>query len=571
MSKTMKTINNAVKPAVKLLCLATLLGVAACDPGQPESSAGFSASGYAAPLSQAEFNSLPPEQQYQVASKLYGTLLRGISAEDFFNLDAGTTSLSPKSSTFLVDTKKALERTLTVDELNSADTLIEGFDEEGNPNEDDAKYSFDPDTDADENEKAMQLPLARIKEYPISRDLYVQWMAYFLSNTIMYSPAVEMESTNTVDAQNMFRFLTTNLREGNSVRQMVRSNLPSLARWRVSRSSENHALEAYELYLGLFETEEDSVKGGIACKDFYLTDEDSGYVISTTNIPNTEPQLILDAYFITTCEDLYDVISGHPLIMPRAVEVLTNYIFAGRSREDRVNIINSIVSSGAETYEDIFTAMLFSKEYLLHTERPRSFEESLMPLLDALKWDPAADSSDSAGKAIFENMASGSTNPPNRGNVLYLGNKGWHTMSLKIGRLPDVPLDALSFANYHKGVREELLVDTRHYEGSQTDIPGLLYNGMGNDDDDLRDVVSQLSLNDYIHFLFLNTMQRKASADELAGLITIFDGLSLLETDIDGNQVIRPSTSDNRHNNIAQITFDYISRLPEFYYFKAIN
>ena len=114
MSKTMKTINNAVKPAVKLLCLATLLGVAACDPGQPESSAGFNASGYAAPLSQAEFNSLPPEQQYQVASKLYGTLFRGISAEDFFDLDAGTSSLSPKSSTFLVDTKKALERTLTV-------------------------------------------------------------------------------------------------------------------------------------------------------------------------------------------------------------------------------------------------------------------------------------------------------------------------------------------------------------------------------------------------------------------------------------------------------------------------
>jgi hypothetical protein len=168
-------------------------------------------------------------------------------------------------------------------------------------------------------------------------------------------------------------------------------------------------------------------------------------------------------------------------------------------------------------------------------------------------------------------MASGSTNPPNRGNVLYLGNKGWHTMSLKIGRLPDVPLDALSFANYHKGVREELLVDTRHYEGSQEDIPGLLYNGMGNDDDDLREVVSQLSLNDYIHFLFLNTMQRKATADEIAGLIAIYDGLSLLELDVDGNQVIRPSTSDNRHNNIAQITFDYISRLPEFYYFKAVN
>ena len=418
----------------------------------------------------------------------------------------------------------------------------------------------------------MQIPLARIKEYPISRDLYVQWMAYFLSNTIMYSPAVEMESTDTVDAQNMYRFLTTNIRDGSTVRQMVRSNLPSLARWRVSRSSENHALEAYELYLGLFETEEDSVKGGIACKDFYLTDESSGYVISTTNLPNTEPQLILGSFFITTCEDLYDVIAGHPLVMPRATEALVNYLFSGRSREDRVNIINSIVSSGAESYEDIFTAMIFSREYLLNTERPRSFEESLMPLLDSLKWDPAADPSDSAGKQIFEFMASGSTNPGSRGNILYLGNKGWNAMSMKIGRLPDVPLDALSFANYHKGVREELLIDTRHYDGSQLDIPGLIYKGDGDDaDENLRDVISQLSLTDYVHFLFLNTMQRKATAEEITGLIAIYDGLSLLETDIDGNQVIRPNTSNNHHNNIAQVTFDYISRLPEFYYFRAVN
>ncbi len=572
MSKTMKTFQYAIKPSIKFLCLAAAFSLAACDPGQPEGSSGFSASGYAAPLSQAEFNSLSPQAQYQVASKLYGTLFRGISAEDFFDLQAGTANLKPKSSSFLTDTKRALSTTLSADALLAVETVIEGFDTEGNPIEDDAKYSFDDDTRADENEKAMQLPLARIKEYPISRDLYVQWIAYFLSNTIMFSPAVEMESTDTVDAQNMYRFLTTSVQKKSTVSQMVRSNLPSLARWRVSRSSENHALEAYELYLGLFQTAEDSVKGGIACKDFYLTDADSGYVISTTSLPNTEPQLILESYFITTCEDMYDVIAGHPLIMPRAAEVLVNYLFSGRSREDRVSIINAIVSSGAQTYEDIFTAMIFSKEYLLNTERPRSFEESLMPLLDTLKWDPAARATDSVGKRIFEYMASGSTNPPNRSNVLYLGNKGWNTMALKIGRLPDVPLDALSFANYHKGIREQLLLNERSYDGSQLDIPGLIYKGDGDDaDENLRDVIAQMNLTDYIHFLFLNTVQRKASADEVSGLITIFDGLSLLELDTNGNQVIRPSTTNNRHNNIAEVTFDYISRLPEFYYFKAIN
>jgi len=307
----MKSFEHAKKLTVTLVCLLTISSLTGCDPGQPEAISGFTASGAVAPLSQGEFNALSPEDQYQVASKLYGTLFRGISAEDFYNLDAGVGVLSPKSTTFITDTKKALSTSLSVSELSAANTLIEGLDSEGNAVEDDAKYSFDSDPDANENEKPMQLPLARIKEYPISRDLYVQWMAYFLSNTIMFSPGFEMESTDAVDAQNMNRFLITKITDEATVRDVIRANLPSLARWRISRSSENHALEAYELYLGLFETEEDSVKGGIACKDFYLSDEDSGYVISTTSSPNIEPQLILDSYFITTCEDLYDVVAGH--------------------------------------------------------------------------------------------------------------------------------------------------------------------------------------------------------------------------------------------------------------------
>lgn len=571
----MKTFEHTIKPTIKLLCLVAAFSLAACDPGTPDANTGFNVSGFAAPLSQAEFNSLSPEDQYQVASKLYGTIFRGISAEDFFDLSAGTENLAPKSSTFLTDTKKALQTSLSSDELLAANTVIEGLDSEGNANEEDAKYTFDTNTEADENERAMQIPLARIKEYPISRDLYVQWMAHFLSNTIMYSPAVEMESTDTIDAQNMYRFLTSKIQDGASVREMVRSNLPSLARWRVSRSAENHALEAYELYLGLFETEIDSAKGGIACKDFYLTDASAGYVISTTSNPNVDPQLILDTYFITTCEDLYDVVSGHPLIMPRAAEVLVNYLFSGRSREDRVSIINSIIASGAESYEDIFTAMLFSREYLLNTERARSFEESLMPLLDTLKWSPEANSG-SVDERIFELMASGTTNPQgSRGDILYLGNKGWNTMALKIGRLPDVPLNALSFGNYHKAIREQLLINESSFQGISLDVPGLIYKGEGDDtDENLRDVISQLSLTDYIHFLFLNTMQRKASAEEIEGLMVIYEGRSLLTTEtIDGvtTTSVKASTSNNNHNNIAEITFDYISRLPEFYYFRAID
>jgi len=563
------SLRRPAKCFAMVATMAMVLGLMGCDPGTPQGAGDdLQINGFAQALTQNEFNALTPEQQYQVANKLYGTFFRGISAEDFFDLSTGTSALVPKSATFLTDAREALKTSLPLDQLQGVNDVIEGLDEQGNPNEDDAKYEFDTESRPDRNEKAMQIPLARIKEYPVSRDLYVQWMAYFLSNTIMYSPAVEMETADTLDAQNMYSFLTSQLKNGQSISAMVRSNLPSLKRWRVSRSSENHALEAYELYLGLFETEEDSVKGGKACRDFYLTDEASGYILSTTGNENTEPQLILDSFFVTTCTDFYDVIAGHPLITPRAVEVLVNYIYSGRSREDRVDIINSITSSGVKTYEDIFTAMLFSKEYLLNTERPRSFEENLMPLFDRLKWQPETKQNDGSrgGREIFESMV---TNDNSR---LYLGNKGWDNMTLKIGRLPDVPMDALSFANYHKAIREELLTFEQSYDGNDDGVPGLIYIGDGGEgDDSLRDVISNMSLPDYIHFLFLNGLQRKANATELDALLVVLADLNLTEQDVNGVQVVRPHTTNNRHNNIAEITFDYISRLPEFYYFRAVN
>ncbi|MFV2004646.1 MAG: hypothetical protein ACC650_05530, partial [Gammaproteobacteria bacterium] len=288
--------------------------VTACDPGLPAGNSGFQAGGEATALSQSEFNSLSAQQQYMVANKLLGTMFRGVAVEDFFNMNAGMGNLRPVNSSFLSSTRKNLSRKLSNAEVLAYDTLIDGLDAEGNPDPANAKYRFDTDSNSRNNERAKQLPLARIKEYPISRDMFVHWMAYVLINTIMFSPAEEMESTDYTDVQNMYRFLVLKLEAGATISQIVRSNLPTLARWRVSRSAENHALEAYELYLGLFDTDEDSYRGGVACKDLYLTNEDDGYLLRRTDFSNTIPQLILGNSYITTCTDLYDVIAGHPLL-----------------------------------------------------------------------------------------------------------------------------------------------------------------------------------------------------------------------------------------------------------------
>ena len=542
------------------LIAAVSVVVLGCDPGLPEGSNDFAAGGTAAALSQAEFNRLPPEEQYMVANKLLGTMFRGVPVEDFFVLDAGMTNLQPTSTSFLTDTKNALAANMSNDEVLVYDTIIDGLDAEGNPDPDNAKYRFDTRSDLESNRRAKQLPLARIKEYPISRDMFVHWMAYVLINTIMFSPAEEMESTDYTDIQNMYRFLVTSLEEGKSIRQIIRSNLPSLARWRVSRSPENHALEAYELYLGLFETEEDSYRGGIACKDLYLTSEADGYLIRRTDYPNTEPQLILENNYITTCDDLYDVIAGHPLIIPRVTEAILNYFVEvkGDNLDYRTQFINSIVASGPETFEDIFTAILFSKEYLLNIERPRSFEENLMPLLDTLKWDPATNAGDMDDN-IFRRMTE-------LDSQMRLSNMGWDTMTYKIGRIPAVPLDGLSFANYHKALRERLLRNNCAYRGGcNAGGDGLFLDA----DDALLPSVEQMSASEYIDYLFMSVLFRKATAVEQTDLLALYGpapGLNYTE-DVDGVTNVR----SGRHDEIATITFDYISRLPEQYYFRAVN
>jgi hypothetical protein len=546
--------------------LAAALPIAACDPGLPESQSGFQASGSASALSQSEFNSLSAEKQYMVANKLLGTMFRGVAVEDFFNMSNGMESLKPADSGFLSKTRKNISTNLSNAEVDAYNALIDGLDADGNPDPDNAKYSFDTDSNTRNNQRAQQLPLARIKEYPISRDMFVHWMAYVLINTIMFSPAEEMESTDYTDVQNMYRFLVLKLEAGATIRQIVRANLPSLARWRVSRSAENHALEAYELYLGLFETEEDSYRGGIACKDLYLTNEDDGYLLRRTDFPNTEPQLILGSDYITTCDDLYDVIAGHSLLIPRVVEVIFNYFveLRGDNLQYRQNIINAIANSNPQTFEDIFTAIIFSREYLLNIERPKSFEENILPLLDALKWHPGENAGE-VDEMIFRRMTEFSN------EQVYLRGMSMASMQYKIGRIPEVALDGLSYANYHKSMREEFLMNRSFYDPSSNENEGFIYDING----DTKPFVEAMTINDFIDFLFMSALQRKANDSEKTDLLDVYatgvnsngDTVNHLTENNAGIKSIRAG----RFDDVAQITFDYISRLPEFYYFRSIK
>ena len=101
---------------------------------------------------------------------------------------------------------------------------------------------------------------------------------------------------------------------------------------------------------------------------------------------------------------MYDVVAGHSFIIPRAIEVIINYFFPGQGlKEKRLAVSRAIIEAQPQTYEEIFTAILFSREYLLNVQRPKSFEENFFPLLDTLKWDVKANVFP-LRKDIFEHM-----------------------------------------------------------------------------------------------------------------------------------------------------------------------
>ena len=198
-------------------------------------------------------------------------------------------------------------------------------------------------------------------------------------------------------------------------------------------------------------------------------------------------------------------------------------------------MVQDIVNSGAQTFQDIVAGIIFSREYLLLTERPKSFEEIFFSTAAQIGW--------TARRDIWRGMASGSGGL----RETHLEQMGWPTMTLKLGRVAGIPQDAFAFANFHKGFREALMIDRTQWRNQL-----------------INSNVVALSANDYLNYLFLSTSLRHALPDEQSDLIALVATQGHLTNN---NQ----SIVNGRHDEIAQIVFDYISRLPEVYYFNRIT
>ncbi|MFK7855847.1 MAG: hypothetical protein AB8B79_17110 [Granulosicoccus sp.] len=594
------------KPRRKLFFHSSALSVLAlvlqsCAPEAPSLGgaspvANTPAQGSAVPLSDARFNGMSLDDQYSVINKLYSTLYSGVPVEDFYSLDGGSVLTARNSSAPSLSSVKALLQQDLPPEVRSLhDQQIVGdeyaLDDQGQSAPIEAAYYFDQN-------KPKQMPLARLFHYPLSRDAFSQWMSWHLANTILFSPAEEIDSADITDVQNLFRRLDLGIMGKQSVRAMVATHQNSVQNWRRFRSPEDNTREMMEIYLGIFDNDKEVPLASQACQDLYLTDESEGYKLAYTDYPNVEPVLVLNKY-VVNCRDFYDVIASHPLLIPRVVSVLVDYFYTGHSVEERLSITQSISATNPITFEDIFLAILFSETYLLDTERARSFEESYLPMAKRLQWQAHPD--------LFKGIVGG------RGSLsrTNMSEMGWPAMSLKLGRVASVPLDSLSFGNYHKALRETLMLDYRRWrnplgveqpgapsprpieplaqdatakeiashaaavEEYQEAVDALSAEERNEYDIELAEYeqslalyskIDDLTVSQLVDYLFLSAAQRRASSVERFQLTKLFRENGHLDSEFD-----YAFARNGRLDDIAVITMDYLSRLPELYYMPRLR
>lgn len=548
---------NALK-LIPLILIASILGCTPFDPSEdlpPHDLFQSSVTGKAAPLTKEEFNALTPEQQYSVANKLLGTMFRGVAVNDFFNLSQGMSNLSVKDPDFLYNTAVKLVTNIPTveDGLGAGELSIDDFkDKIGRLGTIGSLFDISEIADGSPQEVA----LAHTTQLPLSSDSFNNWIAYILANSILFSPAEEIDSTSALDTQAVYNRLVDQLASGTSISSMILSHEKSPQNWRRFRSPEDNTREMIEIYLGIFVPEPDGttanavVNASIACQHLYLSDGEDDLpiyqLVSNGNynterllIPLTEEQQV----YVITCDEFYALVAQAPQSIPRMISTVVETLMLNRSGIDRAAMIESITNAAPQTFQDIFASVLFSKEYLLYTERAKSFEENFYNVSARLKYELPADH--------FVDTASCSNNNNDcTDDFTFLGNMNWPSMTNKLGRLAGVPLDTLSFAHYHRGFRESMVIDNNDYSTGLISNPDTIQPDLEDTNGSViaNTVVENLSDADFLDYLFLAMLERKPEADEIAALTNI------------GN---------NNQSQTARVVLDYISRLPEQYYFNC--
>ena len=498
------------------------------------------------PLTDAEFNALSEEEKYKIAIKLYGTL--------FYGVDYDTLIEAVDSGTFVSDTQELFDRPNPPSEIAAVEEKMKYYD----------AYGWG-------DNKVVASMLARLYEMKPGRAYINRWAAYILSQTILFSPAYELDTVYTVDAIDVYGDLVRDFDAGFSMQWVTFTHMMTDENWRRFRSPEDNGREMLEIYTMDFE--DSHVPLAAKALQNWKLDRRSNTLVMTLD-ENVEP--ITDLFpgqVIKNGTDFYSALVLQPTFVPTVTRRLVDIYFPNYSDARKQIVVDRLIRSHPMTWTGILKQIVFSKEYLLHSAKTRSFEESFYQIAKALKWLPKSRS--------FYYLARN------------LDSMHQSTMRYKLGRKVEVPMDSQSFAWFHKTIRENVMTNYERNASLESSDDGWPYyelfgelpadlispTELGKDGRRLHEwAPNERRRAEYIvDALFVSIAGRHAADEERNFLVDLiddekhysdtFDNPSWL--DIYGNK--KEIDNLKERGEFAMLVLDYLSRLDSIYEFDAVK
>ncbi len=371
------------------------------------------------------------------------------------------------------------------------------------------------------------------------------WISYILTQTIMFSPAFELPSAHEPNTERVYSSLVYNLQDQSTIAYTTYLHMMSNDNWRRFRSPEDNGREMLEIFILNFD---DSLvpKAATALQNWRLDLDNDTLVVGLNE--NSKPISMFDTT-IFSGEDFYRELAKSKDLTKGVTTRIVNYLFTNSDEAKKTQIINAIVSSNPQTWEDILVQIIFSKAFLLESDRAKSAEELYFSLTKQIEYKHYNRS--------FYNLRRA------------LDSMGQSTMRYKLGKLKRVPLDTLSFMSYHKFIRQYVMIrilnknklDSNSYSGSNAS--GWKPEFVADDRFTISEDSPKDTVKSFVTYLFEAIISRKPTEAEL----TLFTNHFLndkLEYDSSNFNLQDPT----RRVDPTTIVLDYISRLSELYRYK---
>jgi hypothetical protein len=482
-------------------------------------------------LSNNDFNSLTAENKLIVADKLLSTL--------FFAYPANELEQKIEAGNFINEVKEGLKEEQT-DRVALEETILDS----------DKFY-----------QSTSQEPMIKILNRfynmkNLDSYLFDNWTAYILTQTIMFSPAYELETSEVPNVARVYNNLVKSIENDEGMRFITYQHMMSEDNWRRFRSPEDNGREMLEIFT--LDGDDSHVPLSAKALQNWRLDPESNTLVVELN-QNIEPIELFGTTIFTGIDFYRELVKSDAFIYGATRRLVDNFFFSS-STALKDSITNAIVSSHPEHWEDILKQIIFSEEYLLRNNRAKKAEETFFSLTKKLNYQHFYRTA-YYFRSKLEEMHQA-------------------TMKYKLGKLDPVPLDTLSFASYHKYIRESILTrksDLRYQDNyKKWSRQGWHQNFISFDKFNYNKENPVASLDSLINLIFKSTVARVATKQELNmfhGLM-IPNGKAPWQFDLFIQYEDTDKQNERREkskNYIAHVVLEYISRLEETYKYKEVK